>query len=105
MGNEYMIAWTLYLAAGVGCCLVWWRLTRFIGSRGLREILRGLLIVLIFTPWYAGESPEFYAPAIVVLLMDLLLEGARSGMKGGIALLFATFFMLLVLTVRQLRRR
>jgi hypothetical protein len=94
----------VYVAAGAGCCLVWWRLTGFIGSRGIREILRGLAIVLIFTPWYAGESPEFYAPAIVVLLLDLMLEGAKSGMKGGIVLLFATFLMLLVLTVRQLRR-
>lgn len=104
MEDQYIVAWTVYVAAGVGWCLVWWRLTGFIGSRGVREILRGLAIVLIFTPWYAGESPEFYAPAIVVLLLDLMLEGARSGMKGGIVLLIATFFMLLVLTVRQLRR-
>jgi hypothetical protein len=104
MEDQYIVAWTVYVAAGAGCCLVWWRLTGFIGSRGIREILRGLAIVLIFTPWYAGESPEFYAPAIVVLLLDLMLEGAKSGMKGGIVLLFATFLMLLVLTVRQLRR-
>jgi len=59
------------------------------------------MVVLIFTPWYAGDSPEFYAPAFVVLLLDVLLEGVKSGMKGGIALLVATFLMLLVITVRQ----
>ncbi len=62
--------------------------------------MRGIVVVVIFTPWYAGESPEFFAPAIVVLLMDLLLEGARAGMKGGIALLFSSFLMLLILTAR-----
>jgi predicted dithiol-disulfide oxidoreductase (DUF899 family) len=99
---EYLVAWTVYAIAGICCCIVWWKMTKGIGSRGLREILRGIAVVLVFTPWYAGDSPEFYAPAIVVLMMDLLLEGAKSGMKGGIALLFSTFFMLLFLTVRQL---
>ena len=50
------------------------------------------------------ESSEFYAPAIVVLLMDLLLEGTKSGMKGGVALIFALFSMLLILTIRQILR-
>ena len=101
--NEYVIAWSIYLLAGLGCCTVWWKITSFIHHKGWRALLRGVPVVLIFTPWYAGESPEFYAPAIVVLLMDLLLEGARAGMKGGIALLVASFVMLLVLTIRMIR--
>ncbi|MCH7743948.1 MAG: hypothetical protein IIB71_14935 [Proteobacteria bacterium] len=103
-GYEYPVAWAVYCASGVGCCVVWWKITSFISHRGWRELLRGIVIVVIFTPWYAGESPEFYAPAIVVLLMDLLLEGAKAGMKGGIALLFSSFVMLLVLTARLIRR-
>lgn len=103
--TEYIIAWTVYAIAGVGCCVVWWRLTRGIGNSGVRDMVRGIAVVLIFTPWYAGESPEFYAPAVVVLLMDVLLEGTRSGLKGGVALMFATFFMLVVLTFRVWRRR
>jgi len=104
LGNyEYLVAWAVYCLAGAGCCVVWWKITSFISHRGWRELLRGIAVVIIFTPWYAGESPEFYAPAIVVLLMDLLLEGAKAGMKGGIALLFSSFAMLLVLTIRILR--
>lgn len=102
---EYVVAWTIYVVAGIGCSVVWWKITSAIRSRGWREILRGLVVVLVFTPWYAGESPEFFAPAVVVLLMDVMLEGTRSGMKGGVVLLFATFVMLLVLTARELRRR
>ncbi|XOV89317.1 MAG: hypothetical protein ACFHX7_05340 [Pseudomonadota bacterium] len=103
--NDYVIAWSVYALAGVGCCLVWWKLTSLVSNPGWRDILRGVAVVIIFTPWYAGETPEFYAPAIVVLLMDLLLEGTAAGMKGGVVLLFATFLMLVVLTVRQWRRR
>jgi hypothetical protein len=95
---QYVIAWVIYVLAGVGCCAVWWKITSFIGHRGWRELSRGIAVVLIFTPWYAGESAEFYAPAVVVLLLDLLLEGAKAGLKGGLALLVSGFIMLIVLT-------
>ena len=99
--TDYIVAWLVYGLAAIGCCVFWWKLTSFIKHQGWRDLFRGLMVVLIFTPWYAGDSPEFYAPAFVVLLLDVLLEGVKSGMKGGIALLVATFLMLLVITVRQ----
>lgn len=106
LGNyEHLVGWMVYWAAGAGCCIVWWKITSSISHRGWRELLRGMVIVVIFTPWYAGEYPEFYAPAIIVLLMDLLLEGASGGMNGGIALMFSSFVMLLVLTARLVLRR
>ena len=101
---QYLVAWGIYGVAGLGCCTCWWKITSFIKHRGWRDLLRGFAVVLIFTPWYAGELPGFYAPAMVVLLMDVLLEGVEGGMKGGIALLFSMFLMLVVLTVRQFRR-
>ena len=101
---EYVYAWIIYLVAGAGCCVVWWKLTTWIKHPGLRDLARGMAIVLIFTPWYVGDSPEFYAPAVVIMLMSLFLEGSMTGLRGGIVLLFATFLMLVVLTVRQLRR-
>lgn len=102
--SEYWIAWLIYGVAGLGCCAFWWKITSFLRHRGWRDLLRGLALVVIFTPWYAGDSAEFYAPAFVVLLLDLLLEGAKSGMKGGIALLLSTFMMLMIITVRQYLR-
>jgi hypothetical protein len=105
-GNyEYVVAWLVYFVAGICCCVIWWKMTSIIRHRGWRELLRGVVVVLIFTPWYAGESPEFFAPAVVVLLMDLFLEGAKAGLKGGIALLFSSFGMLIVLTARLLLSR
>jgi small basic protein len=97
---QYVIAWLIYVLAGVGCCAVWWKLTSFIQHRGWRDLSRGIVVVLIFTPWYTGESAVFYAPAAVVLLMDVLLEGAKADMKGGLALLVSSFIMLIVLTGR-----
>ncbi|MDA0788203.1 MAG: hypothetical protein O2780_01965 [Proteobacteria bacterium] len=103
---EYVIAWLIYFGSGAACCVIWWHMTSaWMADGASRDLLRGFFVVLIFTPWYAGESPEFFAPAIVVLTMDLLLEGARSGMKGGVALLVTTFVMVLVMLARTLLRR
>ena len=103
--SEYVIAWLVYLVAGIGCCAFWWKVTSYLHHRGWRDLLRGLSVVVIFTPWYAGDTPEFFAPAILVLLFDVLLEGTKSGLKGGVALLVATFTMLVVMTVRQYLRQ
>ncbi len=100
---EYIIAWTVYLLAGAGCCAVWWKMTSSVSHRGWRDLARGFVFVLIFTPWYTGEAAEFFAPAFVILLMDLLLDGAAGGLKGGLALLISNFAMLLVLTFRLIR--
>ena len=67
---------------------------------GGRDVLRGIVLVLIFTPWYTGDDIRIYAPAFLILAMDLLLEGAESGLQGGVALMFSSFFVLLVLAVR-----
>lgn len=100
--HEYLIAWTIYLVAGVGCCAVWWKITaRLGGVRVFRDFLRGLAVVAIFTPWYAAPGSDHYAPASLVLLIDIFLQGAKGGLKGGVALLFMLFVMLLVLVLRQ----
>lgn len=101
--HEYLIAWTIYVVAGMGCCVVWWKITAAIArNRLLRDFMRGLAVVAIFTPWYASPAGLHYAPASVVLLMDVFLKGARGGLKGGIALLFMLFVMLLIITLRQI---
>ena len=79
----------------------------FLSVYDAKRVLQLILfvVVLIFTPWYLGDSPEFYAPAVVVILMELLLEGAAAELKGGIALLASLFVMLCFLTLRLLLSR
>ncbi|MDG2072908.1 MAG: hypothetical protein P8J55_14530 [Pseudomonadales bacterium] len=100
--TEHLLGWLVYIATGIACGFIWWQLTSYIRHGGWRDLLRGVFVVVIFTPWYAGDAHEFLAPAVVVLLMDLLLEGATAGIKGGVALLFSSFAMLVVLTIRAL---
>ena len=104
--HEYAVAWTIYVVSGTGICVVWWKLTaRYIPYQLLREFVRGLAVVAIFTPWFTTPGGHHYAPASLVLLIDLTLQGARGGLKGGVALLFMLFVMIAIMILRRLNWR
>ena len=71
--NDYLLAWGAYLIAAFGCLLVWFRLTGWMW-RYLREPLRVLMTVLLFTPTIVDPAKEQFAPAVAISAMDLLLD-------------------------------
>ncbi len=71
--NDYLIAWGLYAFAAIGCLLVWMRMTRWMW-RWLREPLRLLMAVLLFTPTIIDLAKEKYAPAVAMVALDLLFK-------------------------------
>jgi predicted permease len=71
--NDYMLAWGAYLVAALGCLLVWFRLTSWMW-RYLREPLRVLVLVLLFSPTIVDPGKEQFAPSITITAMDLLLH-------------------------------
>lgn len=102
---QYHLAWATYLCAGLVFCLFWWRLTRHLANAGIRDLLRGLALVLMFTPWYVSEAREHLAPAVVVVLMDLLVGSTDNGLAGILLLLVMLGLMLAGLLIRLLLRR
>ena len=99
---QYAIAWAVYLASGIVFCAFWFRITRGISHSGWQDLLRGITLVAMFTPWFTSETHEHYAPAIIVVLMDLLLGSTENGLAGSMVLLIASAMMLGVLIVRRL---
>lgn len=71
--NDYLIAWGLYAFAALGCLLVWCRMTRFMW-RWLREPLRILMAVLLFSPTIIDPVKEQFAPAIAITALDLAFK-------------------------------
>jgi hypothetical protein len=63
--NDYQLAWSAYLIAAVGCLLVWLKLTSWMW-RYLREPLRVLVLVLLFTPTIVDPGQELFAPAVAI---------------------------------------
>ena len=102
---EYPLAWSVYLAAGAVFCLAWWKITAALGHSGWRDLLRGLSVVLIFTPWFVSDAHEYLAPASMVVMMDLLVGSTDNGLKGSLMLLLVLAVMLATLLVRYLLRR
>ncbi|WP_093413435.1 MULTISPECIES: MFS transporter [unclassified Pseudomonas] len=99
--NDYLIAWGLYAFAALGCLLVWMRMTRWMW-RYLREPLRLIMAVLLFSPTIIDPVKEKFAPAIAITALDLLFKVGNNAwraisdlfMYGMIAL---GFYLVLVL--------
>lgn len=75
--NDYLIAWGAYGLAALGLLLVWFRLTGWLW-RWLREPLRLVVAVLLFTPTLADASQRLFAPAIAIAALDLLFKVGNS---------------------------
>ncbi|MBT4161958.1 MAG: hypothetical protein HOC70_06905 [Gammaproteobacteria bacterium] len=102
---QYLIAWGIYIGFGFLFCLFWWKITSGFRHAGWKDLLRGITVVVIFTPWYVSAAREHAAPAAVVVALDLMLGSTDNGLAGSLALLVATAIMLMLLIVRRLRGR
>ncbi|WP_395504627.1 MFS transporter [Ectopseudomonas hydrolytica] len=93
--NDYLLAWAAYGVAALGCLLVWMRLTSWMW-RYLREPLRVLGAVLLFSPTIVDPSRELFAPALAVTAMDLLLKVGNNAWR---AVADLTLYALIALAV------
>ena len=71
--QDYLLAWSVYAAAALGCLLVGWHITGWMW-RWLREPLRVVIAVLLFTPTLVDPARDLYAPAIAITALDLLFK-------------------------------
>lgn len=78
--NDYLIAWGLYAFAALGCLLVWMRITRWMW-RWLREPLRLLMAVSLFSPTIIDPVKEKVAPAIAITVLDLLFKVGNNAWR------------------------
>jgi hypothetical protein len=98
---QSVIAWSIYIFSGLIFSVFWWKVTRLVAHRGWRELLRGISLVVIYTPWFTNEAHEHLAPAMVVVLIDLLLGASDNGLAGSLALLLSTAGMVVLLIGRR----
>lgn len=78
--NDYLIAWGLYAFAAVGCLLVWMRLTTWMW-RYLREPLRVLMAVLLFSPTIIDPVKAKVAPSIAITALDLAFKVGNNAWR------------------------
>jgi hypothetical protein len=71
--NDYLIAWGIYAFAALGCLWVAFKLTGWMW-RWLREPLRVLVAVLLFSPTIIDPVKEKFAPAVAITALDLAFK-------------------------------
>lgn len=98
---QYHVAWGVYLAASLIFCLFWWNLTRLVSIAGFRSLFRGFALVCMYTPWFVSDAHEYLAPALMVVVMDVLIGSSPNGLAAALALGGATFLMLVFIIARH----
>ena len=100
--NDYQLAWGFYAVSALGCLLAWFYSTGWMW-RYLREPLRVIAAVILFTPTVVDPARDFYAPAIAMTVMDLLFKVSNDAwrsvadlvMYGGMVFVVYLVFVLL----------
>ncbi len=107
--QDYLLAWAVYAVAAMGCLLVGFRITRWMW-RGLREPLRVVMAVLLLSPTLVDPVRDFYAPAIAITALDLLMKTGGNLWRaiGDLAMFgmigFALYLLFVVIRWPLLRR-
>ena len=71
--QDYLLAWAVYGIAALAALAVGFRMTGWMW-RALREPLRVIMAVLLFTPTLVDPLRDLYAPAIAISALDLLFD-------------------------------
>lgn len=85
----YITSWAVYLAAGTLCYVLFYKATGAIGFKPLANMLRGIMIALIYTPWYVAADEDLMAPAVIVILLDMITIGGDAFIRGLVPLTLA----------------
>ena len=98
--QDYYIAWSIYLTAGVVFSLISWKvMKRYFFWREMAYLLESLLLAIIFTPWYVLPEEEILAPALIVFMLDLITVDLTTSIRALIPLVMAMLFGIIVTLV------
>ncbi|KAF1061510.1 MAG: hypothetical protein GAK45_02204 [Pseudomonas citronellolis] len=98
--HDYLLAWGIYLAAGFGLLLAWIYMTGWMW-RWLREPLRIIVLVLLFTPTPVDPSTNEYAPAIAITALDVVFKVGNNAWRAvsDLALVLAGAFVIYLIFI------
>lgn len=71
---DYSMAWVIVVCAGLLALGFWFIITRSIGNRFLRTLLRCLAAVWMLLPAPVPDYPGQFAPAYVVALFEAVFQ-------------------------------
>lgn len=78
--HDYLIAWAVYGVAALGCLWVCFKATGWMW-RWLREPIRLIVALILFSPTIADPEHSFYAPSSAIVVMDLGFHVGNSAWR------------------------
>ncbi|MEX0738143.1 MAG: hypothetical protein WD071_02255 [Pseudohongiella sp.] len=100
----YITSWAVYLIAGTLCYVLFYKATGAIRFKPLANVLRGVMIALIYTPWYVAADEDFMAPAVIVILLDMITIGGDAFIRGLVPLTLALVAAIVIALMAGLLR-
>lgn len=91
----YLTSWAVYLGAGTLCYILFYRATRGLRPKVLANVLRAIMIALIYTPWYVASDQNLMAPAVMVIMLDLITLGDAAFVRALVPLTLAVIVAVL----------
>ena len=85
--TNYVIIWLIYLAASVVFFALLGFLNEYKSAVWFSYSLRAVAAAIILTPWYANTQGESFAPALMVMTLDLITIGGETISRAAIPLL------------------
>lgn len=98
MSEFYYYLWAIYAVSGIGLLFLSWRLFRCFKVPEITLGLVALVAALLFTPVKLLADQTDLTPALVVLLLDGLVEG-WPGVWGGLKYVLLVYLALLLVLV------
>lgn len=106
---DYIVGWAVYIVAGALCYMIFYRFTGVIKIKAIANTLRAILLALMFTPWYVSPEADLLAPALMVMMLDMVTQGGTAFIRAlvplSISIVFAIFIALSGSLIKRLLRR
>ena len=102
---DYIAGWAVYIAAGALCYMIFYRVTGAIKFKPIANCLRVILIALMFTPWYVSPEEDLLAPALMVMMLDMVTVGGSAFVRALVPLSLAIMFGVIVTLSSALIKR
>lgn len=102
--NEYLWAWGAYYgAAGFFFAVLWYWTRRFLWAEA-RQLIRVILGVVLVVPWFTAADSSYMAPAWIISIAELLLEGAPAFWRAGLPLVLSLVAAIVLSTLCAMYR-
>ena len=102
---NYGLIWFIYLLASTVFFVVYWQITRFTTAIWSSYVLRALALAIVLTPWYANSGSPALAPALMVLLLDIITIGSEEALRTMVPLFLSVITAIITATVLSLVKR